>query len=124
MIKIAEPMIGDAECQAAERVLRSGNLTQGTEVAAFESEFATIVGDRACVAVNSGTSALLLALVAAGIGRGDELIVPSFTFAATANAVVLAGARPVFVDVDLHDYGMSPDGASAAITSATATTNR
>jgi len=88
---------------------------QGPEVAAFESEFAALVGGRHCVAVNSGTSALLLALHALDLGPGDEVIVPSFTFAATANAVRLVGATPVFADVDPDTYCLDPDAVAAAI---------
>ncbi len=76
-------------------------VAQGPEVAAFEQEFADqLVGGRECVAVNSGTSGLHLGLLAAGIGPGDEVIVPSFTFAATANSVALTGATPVFADIE------------------------
>ena len=88
-VPIARPMIGEEERTAVDRVLTSGSITQGAEVAAFETEFSAMVSDRHCVAVNSGTSALHLALLALGIGPGDEVIVPSFTFAATANSVVL-----------------------------------
>ena len=84
--------IGEEERTAVDRVLASGMLAQGPEVAAFEAEFSRHVQDRPCVAVNSGTSGLLLGLLAIGIGPGDEVIVPSFSFAATANAVVLSGA--------------------------------
>src|SRR5690554_6928116 len=81
----ARPIIGDEEREAVDRVLRSGMVAQGPEVAAFEAEFAEVmVQGRASVAVNSGTSGLHLGLLAAGIGAGDEVIVPSFTFAATA----------------------------------------
>ena len=80
---------------------RSGMVAQGPEVAAFEQEFGDqLVDGRTCVAVNSGTSGLHLGLLAAGIGPGDEVIVPSFTFAATANSVALTGATPVFVDIE------------------------
>ena len=79
----ARPVIGEAEIEAAVRVLRSGMVVQGPEVAAFEEEFSELVDGRHCVAVNSGTSALHLALLALGIGPGDEVIVPSFSFAAT-----------------------------------------
>jgi perosamine synthetase len=115
VIPIARPLIGDDERAAVEQVLRSGGIAQGPEVAAFEEEFSTIVGGRHCVAVNSGTSALHLGLLAAGITPGDEVIVPSFTFAATANAVRLAGAEPVFVDIDPTTYAISPDAVAAAI---------
>src|SRR4051794_25197264 len=100
-IPVAMPMIGDDERAVVDAVLRSGNLAQGPEVAAFESEFSeAMVAGRACVATNSGTSSLHLGLSAAGVGAGDEVIVPSFTFAATANAVALTGATPVFVDIE------------------------
>ncbi len=116
MIPIAKPMIGPDERAAVDRVMRSGCLSQGAEVAAFESEFRTLVGGRACVAVNSGTSALHIGLVAAGIGRGDEVIVPSFTFAATANSVALTGATPVFVDIEPDTYLIDAKLVERAIT--------
>jgi dTDP-4-amino-4,6-dideoxygalactose transaminase len=101
MIPAAKPQIGDEERAAVDRVLRSGMLAQGPEVAAFEREFAdALVGGRSCVAVNSGTAGLHLGLLAAGVGPGQEVVVPSFTFAATANAVALTGATPVFADID------------------------
>lgn len=117
MIPSAHPLIGEAEVEAVAAVLRSGMLTQGTEVAAFEEEFAVaLVGQGECVAVNSGTSALHLGLLAAGIGPGDEVIVPSFTFAATANAAAMTGATPVFADIDPVTYCIDPASAEAAIT--------
>jgi perosamine synthetase len=112
--------LGDGERAAVERVLASGMLAQGPEVAAFEAEFAEHVAGRECVAVSSGTSALLLGLLALGIGPGDEVVVPSFSFAATANAVVLAGARPVFVDIEPHQFNIDPGAVRAAITERTA----
>jgi dTDP-4-amino-4,6-dideoxygalactose transaminase len=112
--------LGDGERAAIERVLASGVLAQGPEVAAFEAEFAEHVDGRPCVAVSSGTSALLLGLLALGIGPGDEVIVPSFSFAATANAVVLAGARPVFVDIEPHQYTVDPAAVRAAVGERTA----
>ena len=112
----AKPVIGEEEIAAAVRVLRSGMVVQGPEVAAFEEEFSAYVGGRHCVAVNAGTSALLLSLVAAGIGAGDEVIVPSFTFAATANSVALTGAVPVFADIDPETFNLSPESVEAAIT--------
>ncbi|MEU9759779.1 DegT/DnrJ/EryC1/StrS family aminotransferase [Streptomyces sp. NPDC047987] len=120
MIRAAAPVIGEDEIEAAVRVLRGGMVAQGPEVAAFEEEFSQIVDGRHCVAVNSGTSALHLSLVALGIGPGDEVIVPSFTFAATANAVRLAGATPVFVDIERDSFCLSPQAAEAAITPRTA----
>jgi dTDP-4-amino-4,6-dideoxygalactose transaminase len=112
--------LGEQERAAVERVLASGMLAQGPEVAAFEAEFAEYVGGRACVAVNSGTSALVLALLALGIGRGDEVIVPSFSFAASANAVALTGARPIFADIELRHFCLDPEAVEAAITPRTA----
>ena len=114
-IPMAVPSIGDEERAAVDAVLRSGMLAQGPEVAAFEDEFGAHVDGRPCVAVSSGTSALLLGLLAAGIGRGDEVIVPSFSFAATANAVRLAGADPVFVDIEPRHFCLDPDATAAAI---------
>ncbi|RSN66397.1 DegT/DnrJ/EryC1/StrS family aminotransferase [Actinomadura sp. WAC 06369] len=119
-VPAARPVIGDAEIDAVVRVLRGGRVVQGPEVAAFEEEFSALVAGRHCVAVNSGTSALHLALLALGIGPGDEVIVPSFTFAATANAVRLAGAEPVFADIEPGSFCLDPDAAAAMITHRTA----
>ncbi|MFZ3561723.1 DegT/DnrJ/EryC1/StrS family aminotransferase [Streptomyces sp. BH055] len=114
-IPAARPVIGEPEIEAAVRVLRSGLVIQGPEVAAFEEEFSELAGDRICVAVNSGTSALQLSLMALGIGPGDEVVVPSFSFAATANAVRLVGAAPVFADITADTYCLDPAAVSAAI---------
>ncbi|MCU1588008.1 MAG: DegT/DnrJ/EryC1/StrS family aminotransferase [Frankiales bacterium] len=119
MIPAAVPQIGDAERAAVDRVLRSGMLAQGPEVAAFEEEFSQLVEGRHCVAVNAGTTALHLGLLAAGIGPGDEVVVPSFTFAATANAVRLAGATPVFADIDAATFCLDPAATEAVLTSRT-----
>jgi perosamine synthetase len=116
MIPAARPLIGDEERDAVDRVLRSGMVAQGPEVAAFEAEFAALVDNRRCVAVNSGTSALHMAFLAGGVGPGDEVIVPSFTFAATANSVALTGATPVFADIEPDQFNLDPDAAAAAIT--------
>jgi dTDP-4-amino-4,6-dideoxygalactose transaminase len=120
MIPAAKPLIGDEEREAVDRVLRSGMVAQGPEVHAFEEEFSALVDGRHCIAVNSGTSALHLGLLAAGIGPGDEVIVPSFTFAATANSVALAGATPVFADIEPDFFCLSPEAVEAAITPRTA----
>ncbi|RIQ19608.1 DegT/DnrJ/EryC1/StrS family aminotransferase [Jiangella rhizosphaerae] len=120
-IAAAKPLIGDEERAAVDRVLRSGMLAQGPEVAAFEEEFsAALTAGRACVAVNSGTSGLHLGLLAAGIGPGDEVIVPSFTFAATANSVALTGATPVFADIEPDHFCLDPAAVEAAVTERTA----
>jgi perosamine synthetase len=117
LIPVARPIIGQDERDAVDRVLESGMLAQGPEVAAFEREFgAALVGGRTCVAVNSGTSGLHLGLLACGIGPGDEVIVPSFTFAATSNSVALTGATPVFADIDLDTFCLDPAAVEAAIT--------
>lgn len=116
----AKPLIGAEERRAVDRVLLSGMLAQGPEVAAFEAEFAAHFGlGRPCVAVNSGTSALHLGLLSAGVGRGDEIIVPSFTFAATANAVALTGATPVFADIDPATFCLDPGSVAASVTKRT-----
>jgi perosamine synthetase len=118
-IPIAKPLIGKRDIRAVVKVLKSGSLAQGPQVAKFEKDFSRLVNDRECVAVNSGTSALQVALLALGIGSGDEVIVPSFTFAATANSVALTGATPVFVDIDPKTYNLDPALIEAAITKKT-----
>lgn len=116
----AKPIIGDEEREAVDRVLRSGMIAQGPEVKAFEEEFSEHFGlGRACVAVNSGTSGLHLGLLACGITAGDEVIVPSFTFAATANSVALTGATPVFADIAADDFTLDPASVEASITERT-----
>jgi dTDP-4-amino-4,6-dideoxygalactose transaminase len=117
LIPAASPEIGVEERSAVDAVLASGGLAQGPGVAAFEHEFSeAAVSGAQCVAVNSGTSAQHLAMLAAGIGAGDEVIVPSFTFAATANSVALTGATPVFVDIEHDSFCMDPAAVLAAIT--------
>ena len=116
----AKPLIGDDERAAVDRVLRSGMVAQGPEVAAFEQEFAAhFVEGRPVVAVNSGTAGLHLGLLACGIGPGDEVIVPSFTFAATGNSVALTGATPVFVDIEPETFTLDPVAVEAAVTERT-----
>ena len=116
----AKPIVGDEERAAVDAVLRSGMIAQGPEVAAFETEFAAaLVGGRTTVAVSSGTSGLHLGLLAAGVGPGDEVIVPSFTFAATANSVALTGATPVFADIEPDTFCLDPAAVAAAVTERT-----
>ena len=98
------------------RVLDSGQFVLGSEVAAFEQEFAAYCGARECIALNSGTSALHLALLAAGIGARDEVITVPFTFVASVAAILYAAARPVLVDIDPHSFTMHPAAIEAAIT--------
>jgi dTDP-4-amino-4,6-dideoxygalactose transaminase len=97
-------------------VLESANFVLGKEVAAFEEEFAAYTGSRYAIAVNSGTSALHLALLAAGIGPGDDVITVPFTFVATVAAIGYTGARPVFIDIDPRSFTMDPNRIEAAIT--------
>lgn len=119
-IPTARPIIGAEERAAVDRVLCSGGLAQGREVAAFEDEFGDHFGlARPCVAVNSGTSGLHLGLLAAGVRAGDEVIVPSFTFAATANAVALTGATPVFADIDPVTFCLDPESVASRVTDRT-----
>jgi perosamine synthetase len=119
-IPVAKPIIGAEERAAVDRVLRSGMIAQGPEVAAFEQEFSdALVGGRTTVAVSSGTTGLHLGLLAAGVGPGDEVIVPSFTFAATANSVALTGATPAFADIEPDYFGLAPAAVEAAVTDRT-----
>ncbi|AXV06424.1 UDP-4-amino-4-deoxy-L-arabinose--oxoglutarate aminotransferase [Euzebya pacifica] len=116
MIHLSSPIIGPEERDAVLRVMVSGMLAQGPEVAAFEEEFSAHVDGRPCVAVSAGTTGLHLGMLALGIGPGDEVIVPSFTFAGTANAVRLCGAEPVFVDIEPDHFNIDPAAVAAAIT--------
>lgn len=115
-IPVALPSIGEQEVQAVVATLRSGWVSQGPKVADFEREFAQYVGARDAVAVTSCTTALHLALIAMGVRPGDEVICPSLSFIATANAIVYAGAVPVFADVDPTTYNIDPASIEAAIT--------
>ena len=115
-IPIARPFIGQEEQEAVLRVMASGQLAQGREVAAFEEEFARACEVAYAVAVSSGTTALHLALLAYGIGPGDEVITTSFSFIATANAILYTGASPVFVDIEEESFNLDPDLIEAAIT--------
>ncbi|MFE0176339.1 DegT/DnrJ/EryC1/StrS family aminotransferase [Streptomyces sp. NPDC059002] len=115
-VPIAAPVMGEPEIAAVVRVLRSGHFVQGPEVARFEQEYAALVQGRECIAVSSGTAALVVTLLAHKIGPGDEVIVPSFSFVATANAVRLAGATPVLADIDPLTYCLDPEAAASAIT--------
>ena len=115
-IAIARPVLGEAEVEAVRRVIMSGWVTQGPEVAAFEREFAQYVGAPHAVAVSNCTTALHLALLAVGVGAGDEVITVSHSFIATANAIRHCGATPVFVDIEPQSFNIDPDLIEAAIT--------
>jgi perosamine synthetase len=107
-IRLAWPDVGAEEAAAVAEVLESGMLTMGVKVGEFEAELARACGTEHAVAVSSGTAAIHLAVLALGIGEGDEVLVPAYTFPATANMVALAGARPVLVDVDPETFNIDP----------------
>ncbi|MCL5265012.1 MAG: DegT/DnrJ/EryC1/StrS aminotransferase family protein [Chloroflexi bacterium] len=119
MIQLFKPSIGDEEIEAVVEVLRSGWLGLGPKTADFEAEFAKFVGVRHAVALNSCTAALHLALEAAGIGEGDEVIVPPMTFVSTAHTVVYTGGMPVFADVYRDTVNIDPADILRKITSRT-----
>src|SRR3954463_7542608 len=118
-IPIAKPILDEREVEAVRRVILSGWVTQGPEVAAFEREFADYVGAPHACAVSNCTTALHLALLAVGVGPGDEVITVSHSFIATANAIKYCGAAPVFVDIEPGTYNMDPALIEAAIPSRT-----
>jgi perosamine synthetase len=108
-IRLTVPSIDEDDVQAVSAVLRSGFLVQGPKVAAFEETFARYVGTQFCVATTNCTEALFLSLLALGIGRGDKVAVCTYSWPATANAALLVGAEPVFVDVDPQNFNMNPE---------------
>lgn len=116
MIQMARPIIGAEEKQAVLEVLDSGMLAQGPRVQAFEEAFAGMCGVRHAIATSSGTTALQLALLAHGIGAGDQVITSPFTFIASANSILYTGARPVFVDIDPHTFHLDPALLEVALT--------
>lgn len=119
MISFSKASIGNLEINAVTRVLKSGWLTMGEETLAFEEEFANYVGAKFAISLNSCTAGLFLSLKALGIGIGDEVIVPSFTFAATVNVVVHTGATPVFADINRDDFTLDPKSVEKKITKKT-----
>jgi dTDP-4-amino-4,6-dideoxygalactose transaminase len=108
IIPVARPYIGTEEEQAVTEVLRSGWVTQGPRVAEFEEKFSQYIGCDYSVAVSSCTTALHLALMAIGVGPGDEVICPSLSFIASANSIAYTGATPIFCDIDLATYNINP----------------
>jgi dTDP-4-amino-4,6-dideoxygalactose transaminase len=116
MINIARPMIGEEEKAAVIAVLESGQLAQGSMVSDFERAFAEYCGVKHAVATSNGTTALHTAILANEIGPGHEVITSPFTFIASANSIVYAGAKPVFVDIDPVSYNINVDLIEAAIT--------
>ena len=119
-VPLSDISFGPEEYGAVRRVLESGWVSMGPETEQFESEFAQYLGAKHAVAVSSGTAALHLALLALGIGPGDEVIVPSLTFVATANSVLYVGAKPVFADISSNDdWNISPDEIEKRITDKT-----
>ena len=119
MIPIASPMLGEEEKKAVLAVLDSGMLAQGTRVRAFEESFADYCGVEYAVATSSGTAALHLALLAHGIGPGDEVITSPFSFIATANAIRYVGAGPVFADIQPDTFNLDPEQVEQRITERT-----
>jgi perosamine synthetase len=115
-IPIARPLIEEEEKAAVLAVLESGQLAQGPQVAAFEEEFAAFCGVRHAIATSSGTTALHLALLAQRIGPGDEVITSPFTFISSANAILFAGARPVFADIEPDTFNLDPSQVEALVT--------
>ena len=115
-ITMSSQDISDADVQAVVDVLRSGRLALGPQTTAFEAALAAYVGTRHAVAVSSGTAALHLLVRALGLGPGDEALVPSFTFAASVNALLFEGVTPVFVDIEPHTYNLDPDDLARKVT--------
>src|SRR3989475_2355071 len=120
MIPPARPIRGEDEVGGVRGALSSGRLAQGRKGGASEKAFAKALGRKPAIAVTNGTAAPHVALLAHGIGRGQEVVIPPLTFFATASTVILCGARPVFVDIDRSSYNMDPAKLASVITRKTA----
>src|SRR5688572_498401 len=118
-IPLASPDINDEDIGEVVRVLKSGMLVQGPEVENLEKRIAEFIGVKHCIAASNGTATLHLSLIAMGIGPGDEVIVPAFSYIATANVVELVGATSVFVDIDIETFNIKTGDIERAITSRT-----
>lgn len=116
LIPLSRPWIGPEEKAAVIEVLESGMLAQGPRVAAFEEAFARMTGSRHAIATSSGTTALHLALMAHGVGPGDEVITSPFTFIASVNTILFTGATPVFADIEEGSFNIDPEAIEATIT--------
>ncbi|MCL4868003.1 MAG: DegT/DnrJ/EryC1/StrS family aminotransferase [Anaerolineae bacterium] len=116
MIPVSKPYIGEEEKQAVMAVLDSGMIVQGPRVAEFEKQFAAVCGTKHAVATSSGTTALHLAMLAHGLGPGDEVITTPFTFIASVNSILYAGATPVLVDIEEDTFNIDPEAIERAIT--------
>lgn len=119
MIPVAKPLIGEEEIKEVEKVLKSGFIAQGPKVAEFEEAFASYVGVKHAIAVSSGTTALHLSLLSAGVKKDDEVITTPFSFAATGNCALYIGAKPVFVDINPKTFNLDPELIEGAITKKT-----
>ena len=119
MIPISKPYIGEEEIRAVAEVLKSGIIAQGPKVNELEAIFPKYSDAEYAVAVNSGTAALHTALEAAGVTKGDEVITTPFTFIATANTIIMQGAKPVFADIDENTFNINPEKISDKITKKT-----
>ena len=114
-IRLAVPTIEEDDIQAVVDVLRSGFLVQGPKIKAFEDEFAKYVGTEHCVAVTNCTCALYMMLLELGIGAGDKVAVCTYSWPATANAIRMVGADPVFVEIEGETFNMDPDALEATL---------
>ncbi|MFO7619610.1 MAG: DegT/DnrJ/EryC1/StrS family aminotransferase [Thermoplasmata archaeon] len=119
MIPPAKPLLGEDEARAVSEVIKSGMLAQGKKVAEFEEKFGKFIGAKHTMAVGNGTQALHVALLAAGVKRGDEVITTAFSFLASSTSIVHCGAKPVFADIDPKTFNIDPNDARKLITKKT-----